>query len=263
MSLSTLRGYPRIGGVIGYGPTRGSGIWTLQERYALEDDSYDDVSLLLHMNGSNGSTTFLDSSRFGHAVTANGNAQISTAQSRFGGASAAFDGSGDRLSISNNSALDLGSGDFCIEAWAYFNVVQATEQAILGKRTNASVFAPILFGVDDSAGNNRAFVIGSTTGSSWSIPFTLGSINIPINTWTHMACVRVGTEIRVFVNGELDFTITGVSGALMTNSNALSIGASSDAVNSPLNGYIDDLRITKGRARYEAAFTPRQRAFIP
>ena len=94
MSVNAL--IQRSGGVIGtIGPIGGKGVWSLRERGLLAQDFYDDVSLYLKMNGANGSTSFLDSSRFGHTVTANGNAQVSTAQSKFGGASAAFDGNGD------------------------------------------------------------------------------------------------------------------------------------------------------------------------
>jgi hypothetical protein len=61
------------------------------------DPVFNNVSLLLHGNGTNGSTTITDNSPTPKTVTAVGNAQISTAQSKFGGASIAFDGTGDYL----------------------------------------------------------------------------------------------------------------------------------------------------------------------
>ena len=67
---------------------------------------FDNVELLLHLNGSNGSTTFTDSSSNGLTVTRGGNVTISTAQAKFGGASAVFDGSGD-YPTANNAALAL------------------------------------------------------------------------------------------------------------------------------------------------------------
>ena len=73
--------------------------------------------LAMHMDGTNGSTTFYD--QCGKTVTANGNAQINTAQSKFGGSSAYFDGTGDYLSLGASVPTDLqiGGGGFTIEFW--------------------------------------------------------------------------------------------------------------------------------------------------
>src|SRR3990167_7740340 len=75
----------------------------------------DDTSLMLHMDGADASTTFTDET--GKTVTANGNAQIDTAQSKFGGAAALFDGAGDYLTVSGSADWDLGTGDFTIDFW--------------------------------------------------------------------------------------------------------------------------------------------------
>ena len=88
------------------------------------DTSYASVALLLHCDGSNGSTTFTDSSPTPKTVTAYGNAQISTARSQFGGASALFDGSGDYLLV--GAAADFkhlhdDSTDYTIEGWIYWS----------------------------------------------------------------------------------------------------------------------------------------------
>ena len=79
------------------------------------DAYFSDVVLLLHMGGTDGSTTFTDEK--GHTVTANGDAQIDTAQSKFGGASALFDGSGDYLSVADSADFEFGSSDFTIDGW--------------------------------------------------------------------------------------------------------------------------------------------------
>ena len=89
--------------------------------FVATDPNFADVSLLLHGNGTNGSTTITDSSPSPKTVTAVGNAQISTAQSKFGGSSIAFDGTGDYLSVPNDGTLQMGSVDFTIEFWIYFN----------------------------------------------------------------------------------------------------------------------------------------------
>ena len=83
--------------------------------------AYENVSLLLFGNGPNNSTTFTDSSSYGHTVTPVADAKISTTQSKFGGASIYLDGSGDCLSLPDNaSAFDFGTGDFTIECWIYW-----------------------------------------------------------------------------------------------------------------------------------------------
>ena len=84
------------------------------------DPFFANVSLLLHGDGTNGSTTIVDSSPSPKTVTAVGDAKISTAQSKFGGASIGFDGSGDSLAAPA-SISHFGTGDFTIELWIYRN----------------------------------------------------------------------------------------------------------------------------------------------
>jgi hypothetical protein len=96
-----------------------------KDSVAATDTNINEVSLLLHGDGTNGSTTITDSSLTPKTVTAVGNAQISTAQSKFGGASILLDGSGDYLDVGSNSAFGYGLSDFTIETWVYRNVSSA------------------------------------------------------------------------------------------------------------------------------------------
>ena len=77
------------------------------------------ASLLLNFDGANNSTTFTDSSSYNHTGTAYGNAKISITQSKFGGSSGYFDGTGDYVQFPYNSIFDLSSGDWTLEAWFY------------------------------------------------------------------------------------------------------------------------------------------------
>jgi hypothetical protein len=95
------------------------------------DPYFSNVSLLLHGDGTNGSTTIVDSSASPKTLTAFGNAQISTAQSKFGGSSIAFDGTGDYLSISSSNDLTLGTSDFTLETWARLATVSAQHNQII------------------------------------------------------------------------------------------------------------------------------------
>jgi len=90
-------------------------------------------SLILLCNGSNGSSIFTDSSPSPKTVTAHGNAQISTAQSKSGGSSAYFDGSGDFLTVPADADLQFGSGDFTVEAWVYPTTASGTRCIAAGQ----------------------------------------------------------------------------------------------------------------------------------
>lgn len=201
------------------------------------DPFYNNVSLLLHCNGSNASTNFIDNSGSPKTVTANGNAQISTAQWRFGGSSAYFDGTGDSLSCTSSDLIL--TADFTVEFWIYPNSVAYAEILKLGTESSGRY----LFFVD--TGNIKTNLFGSP---SQPIYGTLST-----NTWTHLAFVRSGTTIRAYINGVVS-GVTDTQAGTLGNTGLTVIG-------SQLNGYIDDLRISKGVARYTTNFTPPRLAY--
>ena len=240
-----------------------SGLWFQNEQSVAKraaiwpaaggDEYWANVSLLLHMDGSNGSTTFTDSSSNAFTVTANGNAQISTAQSKFGGASGLFDGTGDWLSIPEASALEL-SADFTIECWIR---TSSTSDMVIGSSKNGT--------------NTQILRINS--GSSGNLDFYAPvygwvyqgvAAGITTSTWHHLALTRSGSNTRMFVDGvQKGTTVTDWTGTIaMDIVGALFIGGSHyTAPAIDFNGYIDDLRITKGVARYTANFTAPAAAF--
>jgi hypothetical protein len=215
--------------------------------YAPVDEEFDNVSLLLHGDGTNGSTTIVDSSSSPKAVTAVGDAQISTAQSKFGGSSLAFDGTGDYLTVPSSADFAFGTGDFTVEFWL--------------KSQNSSNQRGILQISDATGGLSTSYANGLVfyfpTASSIGALINgagLQSANniLSLNTWHHVAATRSGTSFAVFVDGVQ--SITSTSSANLTASN-LAVGGYYDT-SYLLNGYIDDLRITKGVARYTSNFTP-------
>ena len=216
------------------------------------DPFFSNVSLLLLGNGANGSTTIIDSSPSPKTVTAVGNAQISTVQSKFGGASIAFNGTNSRIESASNIAFNFGTGNFTIEFWCYLNstgnqVFYETQlSGGTGSRNNGFVF--LLFN-----GKLNIFSFSSFKGAS--------NTSITIRTWHHIALVRVGSTNTwtYYLNGNSD-------GSFIHSINLLDqgfmCGRLTDVVDYFLNGYIDNLRITKGVARYTANFTPPTEFFV-
>jgi len=209
--------------------------------YNFYSDPYaSNVSLHLKMDGANGSTTFTDSSPNALAVTAVGNAQISTAQSKYNGSAGYFDGTGDYLSIAANSAIDLGSGDFTIEFWVRPAAKTNAVDAVFGYGNYSCMFY--------HNGTNWTLEM-SSTGSSNQLVITC---TVTLNTWQHIAIVRNGSSIVVYKDGVSSATGT-FTGTVTTNARTLRIGDNGNSQN--INGYIDELKITKGVARYTSAFT--------
>jgi len=180
-----------------------------------------------------------------------GDAKISTVQSKWGGSSMFFDGTVDRLFIPNAPTDNLIlSGDFTVEAW-----VRPTSLT--------GLFA--VFNLGDYAGTNGSLFYITNTGRiavfSSNGQTTLGtSITVAINTWYHVAWTRSGSTLRQFVNGTQDgsgttsniFKGIGVIGADFYNSTYSNFST----------GYIQDLRVTRGYARYTANFTAPTSAFL-
>ena len=210
------------------------------------DPSFAFNSLLLHGNGTNGSTVITDSSGSPKAVTAVGNAQISTAQSKFGGASIAFDGNGDNLSIPDSGDFYL-PADFTIECYLY--AVSWSAFVYLMGQYEASDDVPVLpyfnGGVPGIFAKSSSTIINISSGAA-----------IPLTTWTHVAWVRSGNRWSVFVDGTERLLQASASGTPYNSTAPFVVGRHTFGNEYPFNGYIDELRITKGVARYTANFTP-------
>jgi hypothetical protein len=202
---------------------------------ATGDPYFSSVSLLLHMDGANGSTTFTDNSSNSYAITKYGTAAVSTTQSQFGGSSGYFDGSGARLGLSS-TAIDFGAGDFTAECWIYLNASPSSANAhIMGKHvygTGASWILQI----------NTSRVLSFLWNDGANILSTGTALNL--SQWYHIAACRSGSTLRVFINGTQVATTT-ISYTFSSNTEFTVCSASNDNALSRVNAYIDDLRITK------------------
>jgi hypothetical protein len=177
-----------------------------------------------------------------------GNAQISTSVKKYGTGSIALDGTGDYLSTRSTPNLSFGSGDFTIEAWVYatslgsYNAVFAQWPDNGGSTNNSYTL--------ETVGSNMEFYYAS--GSTLYGPTTLGTITTGV--WIHYAICRSGNTLYPFKNGVLG-TTTSITQTLNSPTSAVTVGGAV-AGGGEWIGYIDDLRITKGYARYTANFTP-------
>lgn len=203
-------------------------------------DAY--TKLLLHCNGTNGSTTFVDSSASAHTVTSNGGAAISTAQSKFGGASAYFDGTDDYLTIPDSADFDFGTDSFCIDFWLYYE--SGHSGVVLGTNGNYSYDIYI-----SDQGRPQLYYYNSIA------VLTMES-NVPADSWSHVAFCKNNRDMYGFINGEQKAYVSNTDVSFNV-SNGLCLGRySSGASTGQLNMYVDELRISKGIARWTANFTP-------
>lgn len=176
-----------------------------------------------------------------------GNAQIDTTTKKFGTGSLKFDGTGDWLYFPDYPDQRLGTGNFTIECWIYLAATGAA-RGIVGKGSSTTGW---LLSTDSS--NKVVFTYGSSTITS------TGALSG--STWYHLAVVREGTgtnQTKIYIGGTNDGT--GTVSTDFNQTNAGYVGANRTGGDA-LNGYIDDLRITKGVARYTANFTAPTAAF--
>ena len=214
--------------------------------------SFGATHLLLNFNGSNNGTTFTDSSSNNLTATRNGNTIISTTESKFGSSSAYFDGTGDYLTFSGTN-FNLTSSDFTIEAWIRPSSVTGA-RGIFSKRANIGTYGGLVFFVN---GNLLGFS-ATNNGYSWGVDFNSGSSTLSINTWYHVAVTRNNDTFRLFLNGTQVGSQIIENFVILNNSNNIAIGAggAGGIGNQEFLGYIDDLRVIRGKSIYNYNFTP-------
>lgn len=227
-----------------WGKSNGIGIWTPEQQLArkrdntwvaLGDPYFSSVKLLLHLDGANNSTTFTDTSTSPVTMLTSGSPVISTAQSKFGGASLSV--SNSYINTANTSRFVLGSTtDFTIECWFYLAAHNQTTRAIfslqgLGLTCNLRTVDTLRFGAID------------------------GTAAVPTGQWNHLAIVRSGASgtFKMYLNGTQDGGTQNYAAGTATD--AIHIGYSAPNAGMYWPGYIDEFRATYGVARYTSNFT--------
>ncbi len=221
------------------------------------DVHFPKVKLLLPFGGSNGATSTADSSNMGNAITFNGNAQISTSQSKFGSSSAYFDGTGDYIDAGGSSLRSVcDSGDFALELWLYQDSRPDYASIITNYGTGNGGWALYI-----NSGSPQQVYWWHYNGSGWVyLNQSQGTrTTITLDTWHHVAVTRSGNTWRLFLNGTQEDTITDSNNITAGNGavfNGLRFGTINAGLQYAFHGYIDDVRITNGDARYTSNFTP-------
>jgi hypothetical protein len=188
-----------------------------------------------------------------------GDARYSVLQSRFTGSSMLLDGTGDYIIIPHSPTNSILSGNFTIEFWVYPTVATGS-RVIIAQWQQTQNLGGFTLG---TSGNVWAFSLGSF---SEDVALLVTTSTFTINTWYHIAVVRSGSNFTMYVNGQSQATNTSSSTRLPIAVN-YSLGnyyAPTGAIpttNPDFAGYIDELRITKGVARYTANFTPQTITF--
>jgi hypothetical protein len=199
------------------------------------------------------SNRFINSS--GTALTTNGTPQVqafqpfsppaSYAAATYGG-SGVFNGSTDYLSLADNAALQLSTGDFTIEGWFYISGATSTAYNLISKGAAATGWS-----------------LNTTTGARIQFSYTASNLTgstttLVANAWYHIAVVRSGSasgNLKIYLNGVQEIASAGAVNDDFNQTSTMYISASRTAT-VPLNGYSSNIRVVKGTAIYTAAFTP-------
>lgn len=212
-----------------------------------------DVSLLLHMNGANGSTTFTDSSLNNFTITRFGNAQISTAQFKYGGAAGYFGGNGDYLATPYSALLEPENFNLTCEMWV--NTTNSTEYATLLSRVTSEFATGMWSLLMNSSGANGDVLLYVADYELGSPLLQSTGVSIRDGLWHHIAIVREGSSWNLYIDG-ISRSTNNWSGTIQPILDFSPFIGRDQYYDRYFTGYIDDLRITKGVARYTSNFTP-------
>lgn len=215
---------------------------------------------LLHFNGADGSTTITDSAQK-DTYTCQGNAQIKTDQSKFGGASLYLDGTGDYVIAPDLSQYNIGTGDFTIEMWIRVEALNGTVGQVTGllHQTNGGGSVPKWYFGLKKASATTAYLDCHFNGGGAIFAGSTNPHTVVDSAWHHVALVVSGGTGTFYFDGTADGTFA-LTGGLPNPSGNLTIGRQEDYIDQYYQGWIDELRFTK-TAVYSTSFTPSASAF--
>lgn len=209
------------------------------------------VLLAINDNAGDGATTFTDQSTAAHTLTANGNAQYDTAQAPTGMTSSGlFDGTGDSVTADGSSDFAFGTGDFTIEGFFRASALGDAAGNLLYDSRTADGFYPTIATLGGASSATLIYYVNS------AVRIT-GTTVVSTGTWYHFALARSGTSTKLFLAGTQEGSTWSDSSTYLNAAARPMIGGNGANSGVPFwKGWISNLRVTKGVARYTANFTP-------
>ena len=211
-------------------------------------------AILLHFDGADGSTTFTDFSPNALPVAAGGGAEISTAESKFGGASLALDGS---AFVSTTAPITLGAGSFTVEAWVFVDSESSGTRPIASAYDLAPTPTPFAKWLFYVAGDETLSFLAENAGQNqWTLQCV--GAEVPTDQWVHVAVTRSNGSLRLFVDGVEDTPSVTNADLNIPSADITAVGklVENGAGAAHFAGYIDEFRIVKGKAIFTGNFTP-------
>ena len=223
------------------------------------NDSF--TKILLHMDGSNGGTTFTDNNAGGsaHTWTAHGTTSTSTTQAKFGNASFNDGGSVsglDYIDTPDSADFTVGSGDFTVDMWAWRAGGDGTLRFLCGQTNAAATLNSYYIFLN----TDNTFYANVCSDGSTNIAVLHGTTAITTTGWNHVALVRHGTRFDLYVNGTSEANATNASGVYDSADN-YAVGRLGALAADSWNGFIDEFRLSVGIARWTTTFTPPTTAY--
>jgi hypothetical protein len=240
-----------------------NGVWTVEQQAQalttqawVTDPNFNNTTLLLQADtAGNGATNnlFLDSSANNFTITRNGN----TTQGSFSPFSQAagywgnYFPTSSYFTVPNNAVFNLGSNNFTIECW-YYQTANNTGASLISQWQSANDANSSWQLMASDSTNTPQFTFNVT--SPVSITSSIATL---LNTWNHLAAVRNGGTITLYLNG-VSVGSSAVAGSIRSVTNPVGIAARGGSTSDSQfpNGYISNARVVNGTAVYTAAFTP-------
>jgi hypothetical protein len=214
------------------------------------------TSLLLHMNGSPGSSSFNDEK--GNGVAVLGGTAISAAYPAFGNGAANFNGVNQALAFSNE-VFNFDAADYTVEAWVRPATGNNALQTVIANSWGWQLYW--------GGSSLSLYISQSPTGPGYygGMPLASAPGSVPAGSWSHLAVVRKGSTLSLYTNGRLasSMPFTGTQVPPVYPASIGAIYTSNSAPSYYFAGQIDEVRVTKSLARYNGNFTPESQEFRP
>lgn len=211
------------------------------------------TKLLLHFIGVNLSTIITDSSSSEHTVTAYCDAAIKTDEYKFGTSSLYLDGTNDTIGVADSDDWFFDTGAFTFDTWVMFDGAPSTSFSFFDHHQSTSEYMKLYY---DSVNLGLRFIVvtGGVTIADYFVEW------VPVTlTWYHLALTRNLGNMSYFIDG-VTGDWTGINTTITSSTSfpnytaALYFGVEAGSGIIGLKGWLAELRISKGIARWSTGF---------